>query len=146
MLQFTVRVNVRVGDRKIIRGGQAFVLRAVFGIGLHVFAKDLSGNGGDHLVGCYGAKPADRVASHRKGPSRTQVGIVEDGECQWVLDADAKVVLPLLDHIIEDGVDVARTHVAPLAAIGHTHHVVVSGVDIEAMTGERPGANVKHDR
>ena len=66
VLQLAVHVDVRVGDRQVIGGRQALLLRAVLGIRLHVLAEDVAGDGGDDLVGRHRAEAADRVAAHRE--------------------------------------------------------------------------------
>src|SRR5262245_22123834 len=34
----------------------------------------------------------------------------------------------------------------PPAAIGHAHHVVMSGMHVERVAGQRPGPNIHHHR
>jgi hypothetical protein len=41
--------------------------------------------------------------------------------------------------------NVARKQHAP-TAIGHPHDIVMAGVDVESLRGQRPRADVKHDR
>ena len=76
MLELAVRVDVRVGDRQVIRRRQALLFRAVLGIGLHVLAEDVAGDGGDDLVGGHRAETADRMPAHREAAGRPQIGIL----------------------------------------------------------------------
>ncbi len=97
MFQFAVHVDVRVGDGQIIGRRQALLLRAVLGIGLHVLAEDVAGDGGDDLVGRHRAEAADRMAAHREAAAWPQVGIfVADLQGQGMVDAEAEEVLAVV--------------------------------------------------
>ena len=79
LLQLAMNVDVRVGDGQVVGGRQALLLGAVLGIGLHVLAEDVAGDGGDDLVGGDGAEAADRMAAHREAAVGPQVGVLGIG-------------------------------------------------------------------
>ena len=108
LLELAVHEDVRVGDRQVIGGRQALLLRAVLGIGLHVLAEDVAGDGGDDLVGGDRAEAADRVAAHREAARGPEVGVVGALQRQGMVDADAEVVLAVVHHVVERGDDVGR--------------------------------------
>ena len=109
--------DVRVGDGQVVGGRQALLLRAVLGIGLHVLAEDVAGDGGDDLVGRDRAEAADRVAAHREAARRPQVGVLRPlaGPAAWSMPTQKKS-WPSFDHVVEGGDDVAGPHVAAAQA------------------------------
>ena len=105
-----------VGDRQVIGRRQALLFGAILGIGLHVLAEHFAGDRGDDLVRRHRAEAADRVAAHRKRAGAAKIGIFGHFQRQGMLDADAEVVLAVLDHVVDDGDEVARAHVAAAQA------------------------------
>ena len=94
MLELAVRVDVRVGDRQVVGGRQALLFGAVLGIGLHVLAEHLAGDGGDDLVRRHRAEAADRVPAHREAAVGPQIGVFSAIlQGQGVIDADAEEIL-----------------------------------------------------
>src|SRR5439155_19093841 len=106
VLQLAVHQDVRIADGEVVGGGQALLLGAVLGIGLHVLAEDVAGDGGDDLVGGDGAEATDRVAAHREAAGRPQVGIFGPLQGQGVVDAQAEEVLAIVHHVVVGGDDV----------------------------------------
>ena len=96
VLQLAVHVDVRVGDGQVVGGRQALLFRAVLGIGLHVLAEDVAGDGGDDLVGGDRAEAADRMAAHREAAAGPQIRVFGPLEGQRMIDADAEEIWPVV--------------------------------------------------
>ena len=111
-----MHVDVRFGDREVVRRRQPLLLRAVLRVRLHVLAEDIAGDGGDDLVRRDRAEPADRVAAHREAAGRPEVGVLGALERERVIDADAEVILPVRHHVVEGRDDVAGANVAAAEA------------------------------
>src|SRR6185312_17540733 len=88
------------------------LLGAVLRIRLYVLAEDIPGNGGDHLVGGDAAETADGVAAHGEAALGPQVGVFAVFEGKRVIDAEAEVIRPVDDHVVEGGIEVAGTDIA----------------------------------
>ena len=160
VLELAVGEDVGVGDRQVVGRRQALLLRAVLGIGLHVLAEDVAGDGGDDLVGGDRAEAADRVAAHREAARRPEVGVLGGLQRQGMVDADAEVVRAVVDHVLERGDDVARPHVAaaqagraavnlgdaldPLVPVLARHRVAEGGLDLAGQVIARGRERVVH--
>ena len=72
-----------------------------------------------------------------------EIGVLGHLECQGVIDADAEIVLPFLDHVLHDGDDVAGPHVAAAQACR-------AGIDprhaIDSLLAVLPGDGVAKRR
>ena len=61
-------------------------------------------------------KPPTEWPRIEKAAVRPQVGVFRHVQGQRVIDADAEEVLAVVDHVLEDGDDVAGPHVAAAQA------------------------------
>ena len=141
------------GERIVDRRRQAVVEGALADPALHVAVLVLDDPGHQGLARLEpapdgGPGVADELAEEIVlGQDERFEGV---GRQEPVLGHDERH-LALLGHPAGDGGEVGRLlgvagEQDPPAGVGDTHHVVVAGVDVEGLAGQRPGTDVEHDR